>query len=438
MKTVQQKRFLPKIMLAGILILGSGGWSSSSQAAPVTYGGDAQVVHVGLNLLSLLGPGIPINVDLVQTGQLPAGGGFLEQHLLTIGDPSPIQVSLLADVASAVSSGSGFESYSQANVAGVSLGLGPITPTTLAVNATVLQANAQATCVAPPSGGVALTGSSVVTALKINGQDIIVTGAPNQTINVTPLIKIVINEQIKSSTATSGSITVNALHITLIKPDSLLGNVLTGDVVISHANASINNCAAKPPCPDVNNPICVVCPDPTNPACPPVCPDPNNPLCPATCPDPNNPNCPSCTVKDFITGGGQIASKNGRNITFSTHGGIHANGSLMNGHLNVVDRTGGLHIQDTGDYGYIDPSPTSTKRKLSFNCTGASGTTCIVNEADNGEPGTADTWQMSSGSYSIGSTSAPIAHGNIQLHKPAGCSAPPPVTPAPGGKKPRK
>ncbi len=447
METVPRKRLLPKVVLVLIFSICSMSWSPSSKAAQATHSGDAEVLHAGLSLeiLDVLNLTVTsaITVDLVPVGPLPPDGGFLENHLLTVSGNLKPQLSLLADVASATTAGSGFDSYSQAEVAAVNLGAGPVTPTLLAVTADVIQANSHAGCVAPPSGGVALDGSSVVANLKINGTAITVTGQPNQIVHVPLVADIIINEQIASAAATSATMTTNALHIKLQPLGKLLTGILTGDIIISHASSDISNCAIKPPCPDTNNPACNTCPDRTNPACPPVCPDPTNPLCPTTCPDPNNPDCPVCTVKDFITGGGQV-TKNGKAVTFSTHGGINTDGSLTNGHLNVVDHGSGEHIQSTGFFSYFDPNAPSTKRTLGFYCNGASGTTCTVQVSDNGEPGTADTWKITTnGGYTAGSTTTPIARGNIQLHKPAGCTAAPPPPPPPPpspppGKKPHK
>lgn len=358
-------------------------------ATPVTYSGDAQVVEVNLNVLSLL-LNLPISVDLVRAGPLPSTGGLLTEDLLTIGDPSPAQLLLTANVAHALSSGNGFEAYSQAYVADVNLGLGPVLPTTLAIEATVLESNAQATCKA--SGGAATSGSSQVAGLKINGTPIVVTGTPNQTIDLSPVAKIVINEQIAATSATAASITVNALHVYVLPPGGLLSlsQVLTGDVIISRAHADIGNCAAAPPPCEVTG----------------TCP---------TCESMGT--CPPCAVQDFITGGGKA---NGGKVSFSTHGGRKGT-ELRNGRLNVVDHGSGQKI-NTGDFfGYRDPTPISLTRELNFYCAAGNGV-CTVTTTDNGEPGTSDRWFLDAHGYTAGSMSSPIVHGNIQLHQPRGCT----------------
>jgi hypothetical protein len=362
-------------------------------ATPVTYSGDAQVVGVGLHLLSLnlLGQSldIPIAVELGRAGPLPSTGGYLTADLLTIGDPSPIQLLLTANAVHALTSGNGFEAYSQAYVADVNLGLGPVLPTTLAIQATVLESNAAASC--KGTGGAAVSGSSQVAGLKINGTVIPVTGTPNQTIDLSPIAKIVINEQIKATTASSGSITVNALHVYVLPPGGplSLAGVLTGDVIISRAHADIGNCAAAPPPCEATN----------------TCP---------TCESMGT--CPPCAVDDFVTGGGKV---NGGMVTFSTHGGRKGT-ELRSGHLNVVDKSTGQKI-NTGDlFGYRDPTPTSTTRELNFYCAAGNGV-CTVTETDKGEPGTSDRWHLDAHGYSAGSLSSAISSGNIQLHEPRGC-----------------
>lgn len=382
--------------LIGALGLASLGWSQDGQATQVSYSGEAQVVDVGLVLLKKAGGGIPIDVNLVKVGPLPANGGYYSDNLLSIGDPPPSQVLLTAVVAEATTAGNGFDSDSSATVARVNLGLGPSAPTALTISLALLQSFASASCSA--AGGATASGGSDVAELVINGKAITVTGAPNQTIDVSPLVKVIINEQVRSDSPGSSEITVNALHVVLLPPQTLLSDVLTGDVIISHAKADIHGCRLQPaPCEATNS-------------CPP---------CDET------GTCPPCTVKDFVTGGGTVKSLTGKRVSFSTNGGIQKDGSLRNGHLNAVDHgDGGPHIQSTAFLDYLVSGPTT--RKLVFACTGSSGSTCNVTATDNGEPGTNDRWYLSTnGGYTAGSLLGPIEHGNIQLHQPRGCSAPP-------------
>ena len=383
--------------LLGTLALGSLGWSAPS-AATVSYTGEAQVVDVNLTLLRRFGGGIPIGVDLVKAGPQPPSGGYYTNSLLTIGDPPPSQVFLTAVVAEATTAGNGFDSDSSATVARVNLGLGPSSPTALTISVALLQSFASASC--SPAGGTSVSGGSDIAELVINGQAITVTGQPNQTINLSPLVKVIINEQTSSQGSGSAEITVNALRVVLLPPDTVLSDVLTGEVIISHAKADIHGCPAQPrPCEATNS-------------CPP---------CDET------GDCPPCSMKDFVTGGGVSRNALGKRVSFSTNGGIRKDGSLRNGHLNAVDHgTGGPHIRSTAFLDYIIPNSTTNTRKLVYACEGSSGSTCTVTVTDNGEPGTNDKWHLATnGGYSAGSLLGSIEHGNIQLHKPRGCSAPP-------------
>jgi hypothetical protein len=271
---------------------------------------------------------------------------------------TPAPVALNAVVAGATTMGSGNQASSFASVAALSLNIADI----VELDASVLQSHTRASCVnGQPvlSGGSHLAGAS----LRVNGGEPIVLAVappPNTVIDL-GIVRLVLNEQI----STGNSITVNAVHLTVNAAP-----VATADVVISHTHSDINcNGTVQPPCP----------------------------------------------VKDFVTGGGQI-TRNGEKVSFSVHGGVNSDGSFRNGGLNVVDHGSRTHIQAKELDAYSDPNPTSTSRRLHF----ADGN-WTVNVADNGEPGTADTFSVTNGSYSASGT--PITHGNIQLHQVGGCPA---------------
>jgi len=203
-----------------------------------------------------------------------------------------------------------------------------------------------------------------VASVRVDGgQPIVlpVAPAPNTVIDL-GVVRLVLNEQI----TTANSITVNAVHLTVNAPPAA-----TADVVISHTHSDINCNGTQPP---------------------------------------------ACPVKDFVTGGGQI-TRNGAKVSFSVHGGTNADGSFRPSGLNVVDHGSGTHIQARTLDAYGDPAPTSTSRRLHF-----SDGNWTVDVADNGEPGTADTFSLTNGSYSASGT--PITRGNIQLHQVGGCQSP--------------
>src|SRR5438067_3598941 len=76
--------------------------------------------------------------------------------------------------------------------------------------ASVVKSNSSATC----SGGQASTsGSAQLVGLTVAGQSILVSN-PNLSISLPGGISVIINQQTRSSGGTSGSVTVNALHVT--------------------------------------------------------------------------------------------------------------------------------------------------------------------------------------------------------------------------------
>lgn len=102
------------------------------------------------------------------------------------------------------------------NVGGVSLA------------ADLIMAMTEARCA---SGKAAVTGSSIIAGLTLNGQPINVTGKPNQTIQLPlGLGQLVINEQVKNVNGRAGSISVNAIHLTVTG---------VADVILGHAESGI-------------------------------------------------------------------------------------------------------------------------------------------------------------------------------------------------------
>ncbi len=118
---------------------------------------------------------------------------------------------------------------------------------------------------------------------------------------------------------------------------------------------------------------------------------------------------------DRFTGGGYLfGTPTGARANFGVGGGF-LNGNLW-GHLNYVDHatTPGMHVKGVDVTSYSATGPTS--RQTTGTCTidGVPGT-YVLEVADNGEPGTSDTFSLtlSTGYHASGV----IAGGNIQLHK---------------------
>lgn len=115
------------------------------------------------------------------------------------------------------------EVHTEANLADVGLALGGLTGSIEAITAT---------CDATQAG---ITGATTLAGVAIAGVNVPVDPAPNTTVNLL-LAKIVFNEQVMNP---DGSLTVNAVHITL---NAGLG---TGDVILGQARCG----PAAPPVP---------------------------------------------------------------------------------------------------------------------------------------------------------------------------------------------
>lgn len=283
-------------------------------------------------------------ITLADTGPLPPEGGQKEVSLLSESVPGLLTVEVLH--ASTV--GQGNHSRAEASVAKLDLTVGGNT-----IGADFLSARATAMC--GPNGSSSVSGSSEIAALTINGQTIVVSGQPNQTIPL-PLDtgRVIINEQ----SGNSSDITVNALHI-----------IVNGiaDVVIASAHADV--ICARPPCE---------------------------------------------SSKDFVTGGGWIDPRNdGTRANFAVAGGIK-NGFW--GHLLYIDHGTKMKVKGTEVTAYVIVDETTRHIEGKCEINRATGYTYKVDVSDKGEPGREDTFSMTlSNGYSA---SQKLAGGNIQLHKP--------------------
>jgi len=142
---------------------------------------------------------VGISLALADTGALPSSGGNLSTSLASVN----VAGIGSADTLSSSTSGSGSSSQSQSALLDVNLLNG-------LVAATAVKSNSSATC----SGGQASTsGNAQLVGLTVAGQSIVVSN-PNLSISLPGGISVIINQQTSSSGGTSGSITVNALHVT--------------------------------------------------------------------------------------------------------------------------------------------------------------------------------------------------------------------------------
>lgn len=374
---------------------GSGGGGTGSTCTtniPVinTYIGRATDVSVYAGLLSLLSPDIKVGTSISEPFRISDTGPLgptstedtKESHLLSINLPLPDATTPLvrvqAGILDAVTKGMGNTTTSWANIVGLNLNIN----NTLLVSADLIQSTAKAIQTQPAScpsgsaegdavGSTAYEASSTLVNLQISVAgtpiDIPVNPPPNTTVELPGVVKVVFNEQ----EVVDGRQIVNAVHITLGDPHSLLSGLLVADVIIAHADAGIAaNCGA-----------------------------------PTT-------DCPvACKPKDFMTGGGWITLNDEKKGTFGFNGGYKPNG--LRGHLTYIDHGTGQKITGTDvvPEGYVATGPTS--RNITYACNDG---TCTLGVGDLGEPGgMVDTFSLLGDTYAA--TGPVITKGNIQLHR---------------------
>src|SRR6266581_6568341 len=185
-------------------VLGLSPVASFAQAT-TTFSGEA---------VALRASAAGISLALSDTGALPSSGGSLSTSLASLN----VLGLASADALKSTTSGSGTTSQSQSSVANLSL-LGGL------VAADVVKSNTSATC---SNGQAAVTGNAELVGLVAAGQSILVSN-PNLAISLPGGISLIVNEQTSSPSGTSGSITVNALHV---KGPSI-------DIVVASAQSGI-------------------------------------------------------------------------------------------------------------------------------------------------------------------------------------------------------
>ena len=329
------------LLLSFALIAAGSGGGRAAAASATTFSGRATV-------LSGTVAGLPVN--LVDTGPVDAGGGHLHASVLEYpGDlPDATNGAFTAEVLHATVVAHGNKSSAEAVVANFSLNAAG-----QSIQAEFLAARASATC---NSGSAAITASSEIVGLNVNGTQVVVGNQP-QTITL-PLGagSIAIHEEpVASASGDSGNVTVNALHIVLV------GGT---DVVVASAHADITCAAAAGRC---------------------------------------------ANGQDFVTGGGWITTKSGSRATFAVAGGPGGWG-----HFQYIDHGSGLKIKGTGVTLYRPGTNGPTSRQIDGTAqwTGGGGT-YSVDVADNGEPGHGmDIFQINAPAVE----KATLGGGNIQLH----------------------
>jgi hypothetical protein len=156
---------------------------------------------------------VGISLSAADTGSLPSTGGNLSTSLASVN----VLGLASADALTSTASGSGTSSQSESRLARVSLLNGLVT-------ANVVDSNSSATC----SGSTASTSGSVqIVGLVAAGQSIAVSN-PNLAISLPGGISLIVNEQTSSSGGNTGSITVNALHVTGPSIDIVVASAQSG------------------------------------------------------------------------------------------------------------------------------------------------------------------------------------------------------------------
>jgi hypothetical protein len=310
------------------------------------YGGRATVVNA-----KVLGKA---TVVLSDTGALPSSGGAREKSLLQAG----VTNLLAAKVLNASTIGQGNHTRSYASIANLGLTVAGVN-----VKADFIKAEARASC--STSNAASVSGSSQLTKLVINGKSVTVTGSPNQTISVSGLAnaKVIINQQSKAVSGSSGKMTVTALRVLVGTGGSV------ADVAVSSTTAQITCKTVRP------------------------------------------------SHGDFITGSGSIKANCGATCgAFSLTGG-NKNGTLF-GNLTYIDSAKNLTVRSTGVTGYTVVSGTTRLIKGRATVNGKTGFRYEVRASDNGA-GSKDTFQITlfnSSNVKTYAASGSLICGNLQLH----------------------
>jgi hypothetical protein len=159
-----------------------------------------------------------INATLVDTGPLPAAGGFITRSLVSA---NVLSGALTTGLLTATTQGAGDQSRSQATTETLNLLVGGNI-----ITSDIVAESSQCTCTA--SGPICE--GSILANLRINGVNVAITGQPNQVVNLVGGGTIVINEQILTGSGNTAAITANGLHVRI--PG-------VADVIISSAHSDI-------------------------------------------------------------------------------------------------------------------------------------------------------------------------------------------------------
>lgn len=172
----------------------------SADAAATSYSGQAKPLSV-----SALGASVSVG----DTGALPSSGGSQSASLTDVTLPQGLGEAALLK---GTTSGSGSSSTSTAQVAHLSV--------LSLISADAVKSTSTASC----SGTTpSVSGSSQLVGVTILGQSVSAP-APNTSISLPGGISAVLNQQTSSVSGSTGSITVNAIHVTGPGIDVVVGS----------------------------------------------------------------------------------------------------------------------------------------------------------------------------------------------------------------------
>jgi hypothetical protein len=320
-----------------------------TSAYAATYGGQATGASV-----TVTATGTTIRAN---SGSLSIAGGEADAALSVGNIPGSATGGVATLAASALSSvviGTGSTTKAHALLGAVALAVSGNQ-----VNSDFVMARSNADC------GPTVSGTSDVVNLVINGQSITVTGAPNQTVALSNG-SVTINEQVQTIGATSGELTVNALHVRT--NDAVTGQPVA-DVALGTADAKID------------------------------------------CADGSSPG------EAWVSGGGWIVGSTGGKATFGFVAG--PGGTPTRGHFTLQDQSTNQTV-----FGAVIDSGTMCIGQGQSNFSGHdanSSSTFNITVTDNGEPGAGrDTLQVIAATDTNGvtyaNTNQVLQAGNIQAH----------------------
>ena len=285
------------------------------------------------------------NVGFGDTLPLPSTGGVQDSGLASAGVPNVLS----ADTLHAATVGLNDRTRTEASAAGVNVSVGSDS-----ITADFVMSRAMAVST---SGAPSLSGSSDVNSLVVNGTIVPVTGQINQVVAL-PDGQLVVNERTSSTSGNTGSITVNALHISITGAD---------DVIFASSQAGATS---------------------------------------------GSSNCSS--GRQPTTGGGWILAPTGGKGTFGVSGRATASGAT--GHVVYTDHGTGMKI--TGPVTVYTELGNGAQMQGPASVNGQPAGNFNVTVQDNGEPGNTDTFSIQTDGTPPQAAGGTLQGGNVQFHRP--------------------